>query len=489
MKRLLLILVFALTASAERIAELHVTSYEIDDQYGDGCCWKVMLEQWHGVSGNIMYVEAQVNTPGVIVTSAHGPSGAAPPTFTPTSVHWNMPAPNGLFGAWQVVRLCFRNVPPGGSVTVTFTGYDSAGNTYPVLQQKSVTMELADWCDSLPDLWIRDTDTPDPIDTGVEPNTVSPAFYISQDIWVRNAPDTPTGNGNPSSATLPAYAAEHQHQNPIHVNAMTNNYIYVKVRNRGTAGSSGAVLRLYWVEATTGSSWPGNWNEIDCVPGSGGIDPCPVPQMQLGQDYVAEIPWVPPNPASFGGSQHFCLLARIEIYPWAPYGMTFPETNTLWQNVANNNNIAWKNVTVLGGQPTAGKVIVRNVLEAEAVVTLRFNVPAYEAKEPFTRHGTISIDLGRALMQKWRAGGARATGLQVTGRTTIRITDPLRAELAGLRFAPGEQQTMEVQMQLRKNAKLLPGRTFTFDVTQLAAQGKEGRAMPVGGERYVFRVP
>lgn len=480
-----LFLVLSVSAFGEPIAELHVMNYESD--YGDGCCWQLWLDQWHGMPGNMMYVDAVMTTPGATITAVNGPSGApAAVVQSATTARWYFAAPNGLVGG-AIVTICFKNVPAGG-VALTLTGYDSAGNTQLPLQQTTVT--LAEWgdCDVMPDLWMRDTDAPDPVDTGIEPNTISPAFHISQDIWIRNNADAVVGANPGNDTPLPAdraYANEHQHQNPVYSGPGTNRYVYVKVRNRGTGASSASALRVYWADASTGLGWPGTgiWNEIDCVPGSGGIDPCPLPSIGAGKDYVAQLPWVPPNPAGFGGSRHVCLIARIETYSFPPYGMTVPEGAVLWQNVANNNNIVWKNVTVLGGATSSGKVIVRNVLDREAALTLRFAVPEREAKNPFTRHGEITIDLGEALMAKWKAAGGRMVGFEVTGPTTIRITDPLRAQLTGLPFRAGEQQTISVRMQLRRDAKLAPGTTFTFDVTQLAS----GAA--TGGERYVFTVP
>jgi hypothetical protein len=205
-------------------------------------------------------------------------------------------------------------------------------------------------CECRPDLWMKIRWRPICRRiSGAEPNTVSPSLFISRDIWVRNNPDATTGtSANPGPDTTAAvdrfYANEHQHQNPIYVNASTANSVYVKIRNRGCTSSTGTEkLRVYWASASTGLPWPGTgvWNEIDAVAG-GGIDPCPLPVIAPGQDYIAQLAWVPPNPAAFGGNQHFCLVARIETQPVSPFGMSFAEGPVLWQNVAHNNNIVWK---------------------------------------------------------------------------------------------------------------------------------------------------
>lgn len=338
------------------------------------------------------------------------------------------------------------------------------------------------------DLWMKDTMAPDlPEDFGAEP-TVSQLLYISRDIWVRDTPDaTTSGGANPGPDTTSTsdryYTNEHQHQDPTHVNASTPSYLYVKVRNRGCAASAGTErLRVYWTNAATGSPWPSSWNEIDCAVG-GAVDPCPLPVIAPGQDYVVQIPWVPPNPGAFGGNAHFCLLARIETQPTFPFGMTSPEGTVVWQNVAANNNIAWKNIAVLNGGGK-GHVIVRNTLRGQAALELRFAVPAAELKNHFLLHGDIFVDLGRELMAKWRRGGQRARGFKVVGETTIQITDPADAVLGGLNFSVGEEQVIEVRMQLRRGDNSRPGTSFNWDVIQMQPPVRSARPVAVGGMRY-----
>lgn len=348
------------------------------------------------------------------------------------------------------------------------------------------------------DLYMKDTMTPDlPEDFGAEP-TVSQTLFISRDIWLRTAADAVVGSTNPGPDTTLAsdsyYANEHQHQNPTYVNATTSSYIYVKVRNRGCTLSAGTEkLRVYWANASTGLPWPGAgvWNEFDCVAGGGVNDPCPLPVIGPGQDYVVELPWVPPNPAMFGGNDHFCLVARIETLPSAPFGMTFDESQNqwLWQNVAGNNNIVWKNLTVFTSSGGKGKVIVRNTLRQETVLTLRFAVPSRELKNHFLLHGDIFVDLGEAVMKKWRRGGQRPRGFVVVGKSTIKVTDPTNAVLDGLLFGPGEEQTIEVRMQLKPGNKTRPGTSFNWDVIQMVPLRKNAKPSVIGGERYNLIVP
>src|SRR4030095_15578725 len=109
-----------------------------------------------------------------------------------------------------------------------------------------------------PDLWIRD----DISDVGNEPNNQSPTLYLSDDIWVRRTADVnydphPFPSGSPTWVPQP-------HQGPCYRDPKTSspNYLYVRIRNRGNTASSGTeTLHVYWAKASTGLSWPGDWND------------------------------------------------------------------------------------------------------------------------------------------------------------------------------------------------------------------------------------
>jgi len=67
-----------------------------------------------------------------------------------------------------------------------------------------------------------------------------------------------------------------------------------------------------------------------------------IPVLQSNECSIIEIPFYPPplNECNgFQDPQHLCLLARIEPVPIA-------EGGSVWNNVKNNNNVAWRNVTL-----------------------------------------------------------------------------------------------------------------------------------------------
>jgi hypothetical protein len=93
-------------------------------------------------------------------------------------------------------------------------------------------------------VYMQDT----PADTGVEPNPDTGPMWVSQDIWVRNAPD-PGYQPYPFTEGLPPWPLP-PHQDPVYRNntlKSTPNYVYVEVRNHSTSASTGTErLRLYW---------------------------------------------------------------------------------------------------------------------------------------------------------------------------------------------------------------------------------------------------
>ena len=193
------------------------------------------------------------------------------------------------------------------------------------------------------DLWIRDTAD----DVGTEPNPTTDVMYISPDIWVRQQDDG---------------IADQTHQNAEYRPAGSgSNFVYVRVRNSSCATSASGTLKLYWAKASSGLSWPAPWDGSVTSPALMGdsIGTQPV-TVAGGGSVIVTFPWSPPNPAdyaSFGAdSTHFCLLARIETSATAPFGMTSAETSDLWANVKNNNNIAWKNISVVDEQPGGGRM-------------------------------------------------------------------------------------------------------------------------------------
>ncbi|MDX2043800.1 MAG: Ig-like domain-containing protein [Acidobacteriota bacterium] len=230
--------------------------------------------------------------------------------------------------------------------------------------------------------------------------------------------------------------------------------------------------------------------------------PLVVPALAPGEAVVIQIPWYPPNPADFacfGGDQgHFCLLARVETSTTAPFGMSSPETTDVYANTRNNNNIAWKNITVVDNFPGVlrlSSVLVRNVFDQTVQAGFRF-ANARDAAS-FLNFGDIFVDLKPELFRRWRAGGGAGQGIRVVGGGTagnevLQITSP-EAFIQNIRLDPNEVFSVDIRFALYPPivGPMLQEELFNrlqqagipkWDLIQFGAPGNPNAI--VGGQRF-----
>jgi len=353
------------------------------------------------------------------------------------------------------------------------------------------------------DLFVKD----DPADFGAEPNPLSSGvFWASPDIWVCN-----TG----FNATCLA------HTNPTGSNPNT---IRINVNNRGGLASDGTErLLVYWAKASTGLGWDNVWlgtAPLVCItePTGGYIGTINIPAGILpGSSQTLSINWTPPDPSNyncFGADKtHFCLLARIETSTVSPFGMTFPETTDLWLNVKNNNNIAWKNVSItdlnpLGpgippppvvGQNNTTVLIAGDKFSAKKGRNTRldFRVPEEEIGKGVEDFANIHIDLGQ-FFDNWRANGMRGKGFKVevlrvpvyinereyiwVEKTLLKLTAP-DAYVEGIDLDPETIGPIGVMVTQTRD---YPNKDVPLHLDVIQNEGESNNI--VGGENYEFRL-
>ncbi len=321
-----------------------------------------------------------------------------------------------------------------------------------------------------PDLWSKDVSD----DFGAEPDPSAQPMYISDDIWVRTSNDG---------------LLNQDHQNPEYrPPGSASNYVYVRVRNRGCTGSAAmsGTVKLYWAKASSGLSWPAPWDGSVTSPVlmGGAIGSQPV-SVVGGDDEILVFPWMPPNPADyamFGADQgHFCLLSRIETSTTAPFGMTSPETGNLYANVQNNNNIVWKNITVVDDVAGSGRLsglLVANFRKERERVTLVFRAPKDERPSIFD-WGQVLIELPKELARRVPKGGTQAARLRQVDDSTYLLlgTD---ARLGPFDLRPREIHGVRVRF-VPAHRRPLGVRVLALDVLHIAKEAI------VGGQRYVVK--
>lgn len=218
------------------------------------------------------------------------------------------------------------------------------------------------------------------------------------------------------------------------------------------------------------------------------VAPLRIPALAPGEAVVLQIPWHPPNPANyacFGGDQgHVCLLARVETANASPFGMTFAETADVFTNTRNNNNIAWKNITVVDNFPGASQlatILIRNPGRKAALAGLRFNHVG-DFSPNFFKFGTLTVDLKADLFKRWRAAGGAAQGVEVVPNTTrVQFFSP-QGFLQGIPLQPGEAFGIDVQFTLNPDYTPLRGQPIQLDLIQTGTPD-DPQAL-VGGQRF-----
>ncbi|HTE01612.1 MAG TPA: S8 family serine peptidase [Mucilaginibacter sp.] len=182
-------------------------------------------------------------------------------------------------------------------------------------------------------------------DTGNNPSTG--AFWNSPDIWVRK--HDPIAEG---AAALPAnYTSAGPHENP---GRNHNNWLYVRVKNRGTTTSNNFYIRAYIAH------WPGTEFVFpdNFIPTNHPGAPIPTPMkpgtyligesfissLGAGLDTIINMQWnmnlIPPETVTVSGSTvhwHPCLLVQI-----TPQDGPVATGNHVW----DSNNLGQKNISI-----------------------------------------------------------------------------------------------------------------------------------------------
>jgi len=342
------------------------------------------------------------------------------------------------------------------------------------------------------DLYTKDK----PWDVAEEPFN-NPIAWDSKDIWVRHYQDG---------------IEEHQDPEYIGTNFLTPNYVYVRVTNNSSIPSNGnETLKVYWSKASTALTWPNNWDgslTVGSQPLGGQFGTVTLPIIQPGDAYVHAFPWFPPNPATFNAlysgntnvfnanePHHFCLLSRIESNV---DGMTVAETSSVYANTINNNNIAWKNVTVLDMDPTninggpthddrpmGANVLVGGTEENEISYDFEFCNTPYGNEHNLKDYAEIKVTLQDELWDIWEQSGMEQENIEImdTEKKQILILNNC-AKLKNIALAREDLFLLHTSFNFLTD-NIDSADIFHFTITQKVSNDN----VIVGGETYELKVP
>ena len=312
-----------------------------------------------------------------------------------------------------------------------------------------------------------------PADLGQQPNRSVEFAYNSLDIWVTNLSN---------STGTPAGVAE-----VILGGAPCS--VFVKLRNIGIAPSTGTeILKLYWAKASTGLGWPTPWNTVPspALAMGGSIGTRTISTIARGNDVVVGFRWDnTPDPNLYGKDGHFCLLARIETQPAAPFGMAVPETDDLHESTLQNNQIAWRNIHIahnegiVGGVGKIGRgnIIVANPTRRRMHSRLAFQLINAQGVVKEFAPGSLSIKFGDQALAKLHNSDYNRDLVQLAKDGVALLKEP-GVGLENVLLEPGETLTCALAYTP------LAREDYAINVVQYALE--DGGERIVGGQTFVF---
>ncbi len=311
---------------------------------------------------------------------------------------------------------------PGHSMDIGYgrVNAEQAVNTAEAMKENSL------------DLYIKDHYN----DFGYAQSYADTSFFDHwSDIWVREQPD----------------GHIHQEMEEIEYTISQPAYVYVRVRNKSCAASTGAdSLKLYWTKFSSVSSWPQNWNGQQPTVGNK-IGEVAIPPLAAGEDTILQFTWT----ITAQQSQQWgnCLMARI-------VSIADPITSdpNLAVEIRNNNNIAIRNLQILNIFPGKMKPIVDGVEYPHGVhglvglsdngvttpVDLHLDVPYHSYGIPITEDAEVKLIVSEEFWQVFQATQPTDwEGIEIAGERELLINSP-HARIRNLEFAAGQRCSVYV---------------------------------------------
>lgn len=320
------------------------------------------------------------------------------------------------------------------------------------------------------DLYISDTTG----DNGAE-NLALKYMWNSPDIWIEEL------NGGSVD-------------NPI--GGRTYN-VCVRIHNKSNVPSTGNErLFINWAKAGVNLPWPSGWDgeedkDIGCdepkkMSGSVGDSLCYSIPMILPNDSVeVKVRWTVPNTDYFKCGMfkdnaellHFCLLARVhdsETIRYEDSDSCRIDTFVVW-----NNNVAWKNISVIDGANNKAVVWLQNHFNTAKKFRLHFTAHRNSKNESLSKYAETYIRLSPNVFKAWTSGGKKGNGVSVVGENRLRITSD-NAILENIPLPANAIGMLETEVNFL--SEVIPqDKTFTFDIAMYDSNGKT----LYGGEHYM----
>jgi hypothetical protein len=182
----------------------------------------------------------------------------------------------------------------------------------------------------VPDVYLRDF-------VGDNGDPHAGAINASPDIILRTAKEAdPKAAFGEGSATQNSNISSHK------AKKNQDNYIYVRVRNRGGAAAKGVVATVYHSEVSSLVT-PLLWSKAGSIK---------LPDVPAGDLLTVSDPPITWPAAQIPKPGHYCFVALIgNAEDPAPVPADFMNWKTFRRLIRENNNVTWRNFQVVGNTP------------------------------------------------------------------------------------------------------------------------------------------
>ena len=323
------------------------------------------------------------------------------------------------------------------------------------------------------DLYVRDSVG----DIGDEPSRVS-QMWVSPDIWIEDM------DGNMVDP---------------HGNDFYN--VCVRIHNRSDYASSGKeILLLNWTKAGLDLDWSSCWLGNSFLTCNGNPIPVPrggyigdsrgtlIPSIGPHQSEVIKVKWLVPRGEDYKGCDttldkelwHFCLLARI--HDGHPITLEDSAEASLGAMVVFNNNVAWRNLTILESKHNRSIVSVGNPFKELRTFSLSYSLRKNELGELLNKYADVYLNMSNNLFELWQKSDFAGKGFKVVDKNKILLTEPT-ATIERLVLQPEELYLLEAEVNFFTQEEP-ENNEFMFDIAEYVDNEKGGKEL-IGGETYI----
>ena len=293
-------------------------------------------------------------------------------------------------------------------------------------------------------------------------------LYPTADLYVRdngtdngNEPNLIEGNGYYNSPDI--YLTDPNRQFPIFLDEIINpepgqTYkVHVRVKNKSNMPSEeNKKLYLRWTIAGTPLMWKSSWFDNGSICGqakSGAIATLLIPSIPANGTRIVSTEWTVP---SFEGTQT-CINVpgatwRLSIAAVLEDGHQTSgiDATALDMNLftASNNNVAWRNYTVLSTETPVAVTTLKNPFNTNRSFDLKFS-PIDESTEiMLNEYVNVYMVLSEELMQAWNEGGNQGEDIEILEGNRIKLNS-LKARLNNVMMGSNSDLLYAIEIEYK----------------------------------------